>query len=263
MNDPYSTLGVSKTATDAEIKSAYRQLAKQWHPDAGGDETKFANVNNAYNMIKDADSRQNFENQKFGPSNFQQSQSPFGSHFGNFEDIFSQMFGQNMQRPQQNPQTSITYHVDIKDVYDCAVKNLNISMPNTVSKPISIKIPKGIKSGEDVTYKGMAPNGGDLIVKFIIKSNDNFYVVEHNVHMPLTIQLKEALFGAEKVIHTLDKKAIKLHIKSGTNHGTKLRIPESGLPKRNKPNGDLIIDIKIKIPSLKQEDIDKSLRQVL
>jgi len=65
MNDPYSTLGVSKTATDAEIKSAYRRLAKQCHPDAGGDETKFADVNNAYNMIKDAASRQNFENQRF------------------------------------------------------------------------------------------------------------------------------------------------------------------------------------------------------
>ena len=58
MNDPYSTLGVEKNATDSEIKSAYRRLAKQWHPDAGGDETKFADVNNAYNSIKDASSRQ-------------------------------------------------------------------------------------------------------------------------------------------------------------------------------------------------------------
>ena len=71
MTDPYSTLGISEGATDAEIKSAYRKLAKQYHPDAGGDQSRFSNINNAYASIKDADSRQNFENEKLGPSNFQ------------------------------------------------------------------------------------------------------------------------------------------------------------------------------------------------
>ena len=263
MTDPYSTLGVSKNATDAEIKSAYRRLAKKYHPDAGGDQTRFADISNAYNYIKDADSRQNFENGQFDPSKFQQSQSPFGNAFGNFEDIFGQMFGQMPPRQRPTQQTAITYHVDIADVYDCAVKNLNISLPNGQSKPITIRIPKGIKSEEEVTYQGMAPGGGDLVVKFVIKNTNQYYVVEHNVHMPLTIKLKEAMIGAEKVIHTIDNKAIKLHIKSGTNHGTKLRIPEGGLPRRNKPNGDLIIDIKVNIPSLTEMDLDKSIRQVL
>ena len=135
MIDPYSTLGVSKNATDAEIKSAYRRLAKKWHPDAGGDETKFANVNNAYNMIKDAEHRQNFENQQFGPSNFQQSQSPFGQQFGNFEHIFNQMFGQNMHRPQAKPQTNIALNVSVHDVFEGATKNINVSY-NRINKPI-------------------------------------------------------------------------------------------------------------------------------
>ena len=125
MIDPYSTLGVGKNATDAEIKSAYRRLAKQWHPDAGGDETKFANVSNAYNMIKDADSRQNFENQQFGPSNFQHSH--FEQHFGDFDNIFNNMFG-SRGGPFQNRNRDIelTYHVDIKDVFDGATKNINV-----------------------------------------------------------------------------------------------------------------------------------------
>jgi len=262
MTDPYSTLGISKNATDAEIKSAYRKLAKQCHPDAGGDETKFANVSNAYNMIKDANSRQNFENGQFDPSNFQQSQNPFRQNFGDFNDIFNQMFGQS-QQPRQKPQTLITYHVEIKDVYECGVKNLNISLPNGQSKPIKIRIPKGVRSNEEVTYPGMAPDGGDLVVKFVIKNSNDYHVVEHNVVMTLTVKLKEALVGAEKIIQTLDNKSIKLHIKSGTNPGTKLRIPEAGLPRRNRPNGDLIIDIKITIPSLTEMDLDKSLNQVL
>ena len=89
MIDPYSTLGVSKNATDSEIKSAYRRLAKQYHPDAGGSENKFSDISNAYNYIKDANSRQNFENEQFDPSNFQQSQNPFRQNFGDFNDIFN------------------------------------------------------------------------------------------------------------------------------------------------------------------------------
>ena len=177
MIDPYSTLGVGKDATDAEIKSAYRRLAKQWHPDAGGDETKFANVSNAYNMIKDANSRQNFENGQFDPSNFQQSQNPFRQNFGDFNDIFNQMFGQS-QRPRPKPQTLITYHVEIKDVYECGVKNLNISLPNGHSKPVKIRIPRGVRSNEEVTYPGMAPDGGDLVVKFVITLAPDRLVIE-------------------------------------------------------------------------------------
>ena len=262
MIDPYSTLGVSKKATDAEIKSAYRRLAKQWHPDAGGDETKFADVNNAYNMIKDANSRQNFENQRFGPSNFQQSQSPFGQQFGNFEHIFSQMFGQNMQRPQPKPQTNIALNVSVQDVFEGATKNINVSY-NNMNKPISITIPKGIQSGDEVMYQNMSPNGGDLVVKFVINESPNLYTNAHNVIQTLYIGIVEAMVGTEKVITTLDKKQIKLHIKSGTQGGTKLRIPEGGLPRKNLPNGDLIIEIKVRIPKLNNNDLDKKLRDML
>ena len=262
MIDPYSTLGVGKNATDAEIKSAYRRLAKQWHPDAGGDETKFANVSNAYNMIKDADSRQNFENEKFNPSNFQQSQSPFGQQFGNFEHIFSQMFGQNMQRPQPKPQTNLVFNVDVQDVFDGATKNINVSIGNQ-SKPLSITIPKGIKSGDEVIYQNMAPTGGDLVIKFVINEDPNCYTQGHNLIRTLSVGVVEAMIGTEKIITTLDKKQFKLHIKSGTQSGTKLRIPEGGLPRRNLPNGDLIMEVKVKIPKLNNNDLDKKLRDML
>ena len=69
MNDPYNILGVSRSSNDAEIKSAYRKLAKQHHPDIGGDQDKFSEINGAYDSIKDQQSRQNFDNDQ---SNFQQ-----------------------------------------------------------------------------------------------------------------------------------------------------------------------------------------------
>ncbi len=255
MNDPYTTLGVSRGSTDAEIKSAYRKLAMQHHPDKGGDSKRFADINNAYDNIKDANSRQNFDN---GPSNFQQSHSPFTHHFGaNFEDVFNQMFKQQVRH------TEVQFHVDIEDIYQQKNKHLNISQPNGQSKAITIGIPKGITHGDQVRYGGMGPNGGDLLVTFLIKKHPEYVVEQHNVHKRLPITLREAMCGTEKVVRTLDNKDIKLHIKSGTQSGTKLRIPENGLPRRNLPNGDMIIEVKINIPKLSIDDLNRPLKDVL
>ena len=84
MSDPYATLGVGRNSTDAEIKSAYRKLAKQHHPDIGGDQQKFAEISAAYDNIKDAQARQHYEAQQFEPQGFGQSQNQFGTpSFGN------------------------------------------------------------------------------------------------------------------------------------------------------------------------------------
>jgi curved DNA-binding protein len=259
MSDPYATLGVNRNSSDSEIKSAYRRLAKKHHPDIGGDQQRFSEISSAYDNIKDAQARQNFDNP---PSNFQQSQSPFSENMGGFDDIFNSMFGQGF-RQTVRPNTTVTFHVDIKDVYNCATKNLNISMPNGASKPVTITIPKGIQDGSQVRYQGMAPNGGDLIVNYIFKNHHSYTVIESDVHVKLGVSLRDALVGSEKIITTLDNKQIKLHIKSGTQPGTKLRIPENGMPRRNLPNGDMIVEIKVLLPSLKVSDLDKLVKDVL
>ena len=109
----------------------------------------------------------------------------------------------------------------------------------------------------------MGPNGGDLLVNFQIKPHKEYNLQGHNLHKKLNISLKEALIGSEKLINTLDNRGIKLHIKAGTQSGTKLRIPESGLPRRNSPNGDLIIEVRVNIPKLNEQDLDKTLKEIL
>lgn len=272
MSDPYNILGVGRNSTDAEIKSAYRKLAKQYHPDIGGDQQRFAEITNAYDQIKDQDSRQNFDN---GPSNFQQSHSAnsFNMNFGaDFDDVFNSMFGEQFRqhrphrtyREQQRANINVTVHITLQDVFNSAEKNINITMPNGMSKPVKIKIPPGAQLGDRVRYQGMAPDGNDLLVTFAIKPNTAFEIDGDNLIKRLNISLKEAMLGTDKIIETLDNRSIKLHIKSGTQSGTKLRIPESGLPRRNKNNGDLLIEIKVKIPSIvAEESFGKPFEQVL
>ena len=259
MSDPYATLGVNRNSSDSEIKSAYRRLAKKHHPDIGGDQERFSEISSAYDNIKDAQARQNFDNP---PSNFQQSQSPFSENMSGFDDIFNSMFGQGF-RQTVRPNTTVTFHVDIQDVYNCATKNLNISMPTGASKPVTITIPRGIQHGSQVRYQSMAPDGGDLIVNYQFKNHPSYTVVENDIHVKLGISLRDALLGSEKIITTLDNKQIKLHIKSGTQPGTKLRITENGMPRRNMPNGDMIVEIKVLLPSLRVSDLNKLVKDVL
>ena len=261
MNNPYDVLGVNTNSTDEEIKSAYRRLAKKHHPDAGGDQKRFAEISSAYDSIKDSNSRETYHQPHPNGNSFQH-------HYGDFNDIFNQMFGKH--GPGRGPfggQTrdiDVTYHVEIKDVFDCATKQINVSMSNGMSKPVSITIPRGINHGSRVQYAGMSPMGGDLYVRFMFKKT-NSYSADNNNNLisKRTLDLKTAAFGGEIIVNTLDDRSIKVTIQPGTQSGTKLRIPESGLPRRNLPNGDLIIEIKVVIPKLSIPDLYKTVHDVL
>lgn len=270
MNDPYNILGVSRSSNDAEIKSAYRKLAKQHHPDIGGDQDKFSEINGAYDSIKDQQSRQNFDND---PSNFQQShsRSEFEMNFGRgFDDVFNNMFGQNFHtgphrthRPHQRANINVTVHVELDEVFNCVEKLVNIKMPNGMSKPVKLHIPPGVAGGGGVTYKSMAPDGNDLIVQYVIKPHREYTVQGFDLVKRVNISLGEAMMGVEKTITTLDNRNLLLHINSGTQSGTKLRIAESGLSRHGAPNGDLLIDLRVKIPKIDSKDFNKTFEQVL
>ena len=274
MIDPYFVLGVGKNSSDSDIKAAYRKLAKEHHPDKGGSHEKFAEINAAYDSIKDADARAKLaEEQSFQRYQSNKSQQ---DPFANFNDLFAQHFGGqnpfrdntiNFRTGPRNQDINITYSVDLEDVFNCAKKNLNINLPNGTQRAVTIEIPKGVTHGTQIRYQGFGDNTyqgkpGNLLVTFQLKSHPKFRVEEYNVILPLQLSLKEALFGAEKVVETLDKRQLKLHIKSGTQIGTRLRIPEGGLPQPNKPNGNLYIEVSVIIPNLTEEDLDKTVRDV-
>ena len=266
MTNPYDVLGVNSSNNDQEIKTAYRKLAKKHHPDAGGDQKRFAEISSAYDSIKDAEARFQTEQQQSHQQPHMNT-SAFNQNFGDFNDVFNQMFGQHSAHGPFGGATrdiDVTYHVEVKDVFDCATKQINVTMPNGMSKPVSINIPRGISHGTRVKYANMSPQGGDLYVRFMFKKTNEFLADNNNnLTSKRTIDLKVAAFGGELIVNTLDERSIKVTIHPGTQSGTKLRIPESGLPRRNQPNGDLIVEIKVIIPKLSIPDLYKPVQDVL
>lgn len=255
MTDPYFVLGIDRTASEDEIKSAYRRLAKKYHPDRpDGDEAQFKRISEAYERIKQGEQQQQtYAQDPFG------GRSPF-----DFEDLFSHHFN----RQPRNNNVETTLYVDLEEVIHSATKSITIHLRNGHTRIVDITIPHGITNESKVRYQGYGENikpgrPGDLFVTFKIKNNTKFQINEYDLIYPLNISIREAMFGTEKIIETLDNRNLKLHIKAGTQPNTRLRIPEGGLPRRNLPNGNLYIEIKVHIPALTEQDLDKKLEDLL
>ena len=254
MTNPYSVLGVSQTASEDEIKQAYRKLVKQHHPDRGGDEEKFKTINEAYDNIKNPPQQersQGFHNQ---------------NDMRGFEDLFKQHFGFTQRQPR-NQDIHITYHVTLEELISNTPKDIEVKHNNEV-RNLTITIPAGIYDGVEVKYTGFGQISqpgipGNLIVRYRLKRHPIFVVEEFNLTKQLNISIREAMLGTEKIITTLDNRSIKLKINPGTQSKTRLRIPECGLPRRGNSNGNLYVEILVDIPKLTEQDLNKLLKDVI
>lgn len=267
MTDPYAILGVAKTATDQEIKQAYRKLAIKHHPDKGGDGDKFAEINAAYDLIRNSELREQYEQSQRQP-NYENS---FNSDpWANFQDMFAQQFGgQNpFQQRVKNQDIHITFYATLEDLFSREVKHIDIKF-NNKTKKVSIRIPAGITDGTEVRYSGYGDDSlpgrqaGDLYVTYKLKAHPDYTVEEFDLVKRLNISIRDAMLGSEQIIKTLDGRNLKVNINPGTQSKTRLRIPESGLPRRNLPNGNLYVEINVTIPKLTITDLDRPLKDVL
>ena len=161
--DHYQILGVSKDASQQDIKKAYRKLAMKHHPDKGGDEQKFKQIQAAYSVLSDPDKRAQYDNpnpfEQFGGDPFGQG-SPFG-------DIFSEIFGGGFRRqqPQRNPDGRMDLNISLLQAY----KGTNVVV-NTGYATLDVTIPQGVKDGSNLRLSGKGPlrytdlPPGDLLI---------------------------------------------------------------------------------------------------
>jgi len=264
--DPYTVLGVDQSASDQDIKSAFRRLAVKYHPDRGGDENKFKEINEAYDKIKTQEKRQQYEASKhFGGDgfnfNFQQ-----GDAF-DMQDIFSQFFGgdpfsrgrRQYNKQPRNKNIQVNLEITLEDSYHGAKKLFNLDQ---LPQKISVDIPQGIDSGQTIRYKGLGENKiknqppGDLLIKIYVAPHQKFRRQKLDLHTEVSINCFTAIIGGHVDVPTIDGKSIKLKIPPGTQPGTTMRVTNHGM-RHGSYIGDFFIHVNVSIPkNLKEEDIN-------
>ena len=275
--DYYKLLGIEKTATPKEIKSAYRKLARKFHPDLNPNDKdakkKFQQINEANEVLSDQDKRKKydqygkdwqhsdqFENQQ---QNQQRYSAPRGERYdtappeGDFSDFFESMFGRaagtgrSRQVKFRGEDYTAELQLELTDAYTTHKQTLTVN-----GQKIRITIPAGIENGQTIKIPGHGGKGvnngpaGDLYITFSIANHPRFKRLGNDLYATVDLDLYTAVLGGEITIDTLNGK-VKLNVKPETQNGTKVRLKERGFPvyKNEGHFGDLFITYSIKIPT--------------
>jgi len=295
--DYYKTLGVNKTATDNEIKKAYRKLAMKYHPDhTKGDknaEEKFKQISEAYAVLSDKEKRKQYDT--FGSNGFQQrfSQEDIFRSF-DFGDIFKEFgfgganpfmgrrggmrfsrgsgspFGSHPGRQQQVKGSDLVYELPLtlQEVAKGTNKVISFDHKGRHEK-ITVKIPKGMISGKKLRLAGKgeaSPYGGppgDLYIQSKVVNDPIYGAKEYDLYVNRDLKLSEAILGTSISVPTLEGKELSLKIPPGTRHGTKMRLAGHGLPAmRGKKGGNLYVHIQIPMPKHLNKEQKKLIKQL-
>lgn len=244
--DYYAILGVEKNATSAEIKKAYKKLAMQHHPDKGGDNAKFQSINEAYSVLGDEHKRSEYD--RPSPS--------FNNPF-NFNDIFTQHnpFGQSMAKQVYRTRVVIS----LLDAYLCTDKVMQIQTQQE-TKVITIKIPKGVQSGDKIRYDTVI-EGSILLVEFVISPDLRFDKKGHDLYSNIPVSVLDLVIGTKIQFVTVDGKTLEINIRAGTQPNAQLKIANGGMPKPNGDYGNQILCIKPFIPDNISSEIIETIKK--
>lgn len=255
----YDTLGLQMGATPEEIKAAYRKLAKQHHPDSGGDVSKFQEVSNAYETLSDPNKRAQYDfqvNQPQGQPGFSFNFS-HGDPMADIHNHFSQMFGFNFAHAQQVPRNRnirVQLDLDFIETLNPCQKTIDYNLSNG-RETITLDIPAGIQDQSIFNVSGRGDNGnqqvprGNLEVIIRVKPHPKFTRLDDHVFTEITIDCFQAILGHEMDIMTPRGRSIRLYIPAGTQHGAQMGITDEGFTRANRTVGKLIVKINILIPT--------------
>lgn len=277
--DYYQILGVSRDADSSDIKKAYRKLARRYHPDVNKDadaEEKFKQVNEAYEVLKDADKRQAYD--RFG-ADWKHGQQFDGAGFGgfgggnytgggfssgDFSDFFESIFGGGFQQQQGSPfqqpkrrgaDQQLKLDVSLEEAFSGGTKTIQFAKSNGSGemKKLKINIPSGVNNGQKIRLAKQgqpSANGGepgDLYLEMNILPHKLFRLEDKDVVLRLPITPWEAAEGARLKVPTLSGE-VELTIKPGMQSGQKMRLKGKGMPRSNAQAGDQFVEIMIQTP---------------
>jgi DnaJ-class molecular chaperone len=297
MRDPYDVLGVARSASAADIKKAYRQLAKKFHPDTNKDakaKERFAEINTAYEILGDEDKKARFDRGEIGadgkprgfegfgagPGGFSRGGRAGDSHFEfnfggggsggarGFEDFFDLFSGGRRRgggpRPARGDDVAASATVPLETLGRGGAARMILPGGRT----IDVKIPAGIEDGQQIRLRGQGQPGagggesGDVLVTVKAAPHPWFRLEGRHLRLDLPVTIYEAALGAKIQTPTLDGK-VELAIPAGANGGQTLRLRGKGLPAADgKPAGDLFVTLKLMLPEAPDASFEAQMREL-
>lgn len=272
--DYYKILGIQKKSTQADIKKAYRKLARKYHPDLNPNdqeaEKKFKEINEANEVLSNTENRKKYDKhgkdwkhadeidkaqqqRQQSRGGYQESSSNFSE--SEYSDFFESMFGGGGNREGNVKFKGQDYNAELqlnlKDVYETHKRTLTVN-----GKNIRLTIPAGVRNGQVIRIKGHGGEGlnggpkGDLILKFSIANHSKFKRDKNNLYTTADIDLFTAILGGEITIDTFKGK-VKLKVKPETQSGTKVKLTGKGFPvyKKEGEFGGLYITYNVALPT--------------
>ena len=284
MADPYTTLGVARNASEAEIKKAYRTLAKELHPDRNADNPKaaerFSAVTHAYDLLTDKDKRAQFDRGEIdadgnptAPFGFgggggrsggfrpQGAGGQFGADGADFGDIFEGLFGGGRRQqgggfggfgrsapPQKGANAAYRLAVQFIDAATRAPQRITLQD----GKTIDLKLPNGVEDGTQMRLSGKGQPGpagaGDAIITIEIKPHPFFERSGNHIRLNLPITLDEAMHGGKVKVPTVDG-PVMLGIPAGSSSGKTLRLKGKGFHDKDGARGDQLVTLMVDVPA--------------
>ena len=275
--DYYKILGVDKSATQKDIKSAYRKLARKYHPDLHPNDKdakkNFQLVNEAHEVLSDPEKRKKYDQygQDWKHAEESEHANQYNRHYdsqpssgfsettsdSDFSDFFESLFGssarggRNRQVRFRGEDYNAELHLDLIEAYRTHQQTLTVN-----GKNIRITIPAGIENGQTIKIAGHGGPGvnggpnGDLYITFSVDNLPDIKRLGDNLYTTVEIDIYTAILGGEIIINTLDGK-VKLKVKPETQNGTKVKLKGKGFPvyKQEGHFGDLYVTYAIKIPT--------------
>lgn len=287
--DYYKTLGLAKSASQDDIKKAYRKLARKYHPDLNPNDKEaqhqFQQINEANEVLTDPEKRKKYDeygehwknadqyeqakrsagqNQYAGQGQYSGGGNPFGDTGGNpfggggdYSDFFESLFGnagagqQRSSRKYKGQDYQAEFRISLRDAYTTHKQTLTVN-----GKQLRITIPAGIANGQVIKLGGQGAAGanggpnGDLYITFNISEDPQFKRLNNDLYASVELDLYTAVLGGEVTVDTFDGK-VKLKVAAGTQNNTKVRLKNKGFPfyKKEGEHGSLYITYTVKIPS--------------
>ncbi|GLU56103.1 DnaJ C-terminal domain-containing protein [Dyadobacter frigoris] len=277
--DYYQILGIEKTASEKDIKAAYRKLARKYHPDVNPNDQeaqkKFQELNEANEVLSDPEKRKKYD--QYGKDwehgeeyekarQSRASSANYGGGFSsgggeNFSDFFESMFGGNSgfgggrsggrQTKFRGQDYQAEVHLTLTEAYETHKQTLTVN-----GKNIRITVPAGIENGQNIKISGHGGPGsnggpnGDLFITFSVANDEKFKRLKNDLYLTADLDLYSAVLGGELIIETLSGK-VKLPVKAETQNGNIVRLKGKGFPvyKQDGQFGDLYVTFNIKIPT--------------